>query len=99
MNKKDKYIIAIDIGGTKTNIGYFLNKKLIKIINFQTLNFGPDNINKISEILIDSKKKISVICFSLTGLINKRGLWNPINKKTLGDFSNYPIIPRRKPSF
>tara|TARA_B110000263_G_scaffold186625_1_gene164296 strand:- start:464 stop:1342 length:879 start_codon:yes stop_codon:yes gene_type:complete len=96
MNKKNKYIIAIDIGGTKTNIGYFLNKKLIKIINFQTLNFGPDNINKISEILIDSKKKISVICFSLTGLINKRGLWNPINKKTLGDFSNYPIIKNLK---
>ena len=46
MNKKEKFIIAIDIGGTKTNIGYFLNKKLIKIINFQTLNFGPDNINQ-----------------------------------------------------
>ena len=33
---------------------------------------------------------------SLTGLINKRGLWNPINKKTLGDFSNYPIIKNLK---
>ena len=96
MNKKEKFIIAIDIGGTKTNIGYFLNKKLIKIINFQTLNFGPDNINKISEILISYKKKISVICLSLTGLINKKGLWNPINKKTLGDFSNYPIIKNLK---
>ena len=51
MNSKKKYIITIDIGGTKTNIGYFLDKKLVKTINFSTLKFGPDNINKISEIL------------------------------------------------
>ena len=33
MNSKKKYIITIDIGGTKTNIGYFLDKKLVKTIN------------------------------------------------------------------
>ena len=94
MNKKKKYIIAIDIGGTKTNIGYFFEKKLVKLINFPTLKFGPDNINKILEILQNSKKNISVICLSLTGLINSKGLWNPINKKTLGNFVNYPIIKK-----
>ena len=94
MNSKKKYIITIDIGGTKTNIGYFLDKKLVKTINFSTLKFGPDNINKISEILLDSQKNILAICLSLTGLINSRGLWNPINKKTLGNFVNYPIVKK-----
>ena len=94
MKNKKKYIIAIDIGGTKTNIGYFLEKKLIKLINFPTLKFGPDNIYKIAEILQNSKINISVICLSLTGLINSKGLWNPINKKTLGNFVNYPIIKK-----
>ena len=94
MKNHKKYIIAIDIGGTKTNIGYFLDKRLIKLINFPTLKFGPDNINKISEILQNSKNNISAICLSLTGLINNKGLWNPINKKTLGNFVNYPIIKK-----
>jgi predicted NBD/HSP70 family sugar kinase len=92
MKIKKKYIVTIDIGGTKTNIGYFSNGKLIKTIQFSTKKFGPENINKISEILFNSKKNISAICLSLTGLINNRGLWNPINKKTLGDFKNYPVI-------
>jgi N-acylmannosamine kinase len=94
MNKKKKYIIAIDIGGTKTNIGYFLDNKLVKIVNFQTLKFGPDNINKIAEILQDSGKTILAICLSLTGLVNKKGLWNPINIKTLGNFVDYPVIKK-----
>ena len=94
MKNKKKYIITIDIGGTKTNIGYFLEKKLIKIINFPTLKYGPDNINKISEILLDLKNNISVICLSLTGLVNTKGLWNPINKETLGNFTNYPVIKK-----
>tara|TARA_B110000196_G_scaffold317272_1_gene330114 strand:+ start:1019 stop:1897 length:879 start_codon:yes stop_codon:yes gene_type:complete len=94
MKKNKKYIITIDIGGTKTNIGYFFEKKLVKLINFPTLKFGPDNINKILEILQNSKKNILVICLSLTGLINSKGLWNPINKKTLGNFVNYPIIKK-----
>jgi len=94
MNKKKKYIIAIDIGGTKTNIGYFFDNKLVKIVNFQTLKFGPDNINKIAEILQDSGKTILAICLSLTGLVNKKGLWNPINIKTLGNFVDYPVIKK-----
>ena len=94
MNNKKKFIITIDIDGTKTNIGYFLNKKLVKIVNFQTLKFGPDNINKISEILQDSRKNILAVYLSLTGLVSSKGLWNPINKKTLGDFINYPIIKK-----
>jgi len=92
MKNNKKYIITVDIGGTKTNIGFFLEKKLVKIINFPTLKFGPDNINKISDILLDSKINILAICLSLTGLINNKGLWNPINKKTLGNFVNYPVI-------
>ena len=91
MKFKKKYIVAIDIGGTKTNIGFFNNSKLVNIINFPTNKFGPENINIIKEILLKSKKDISVIGLSLTGLINN-GLWNPINKKTLGNFKNYPII-------
>jgi predicted NBD/HSP70 family sugar kinase len=91
MKSKKKYIVAVDIGGTKTNIGFFYNTKLENIINFPTNKFGPDNIETIKGILIKSKKHISVIGLSLTGLINN-GLWNPINKKTLGNFKNYPII-------
>ena len=99
MNSKKIYIITVDVGGSKTNIGYFSSGKLIKIINFSTKKYGPENINKISEILFNSKKNISSICLSLTGLINNKGLWNPINKKTLGDFKNYPVIKVLKNTF
>jgi predicted NBD/HSP70 family sugar kinase len=92
MKFKKKYIVTVDIGGTKTNIGYFCNGKLIKVSNFPTKKYGPENIHAISEMLINSKKNISAICLSLTGLINSKGLWNPINKITLGDFKNYPVI-------
>ena len=91
MKSKKKYIVAIDIGGTKTNIGFFYNTKLKNIINFPTNRYGPDNIETIKEMLLKSKKEISAIGLSLTGLINN-GLWNPINKKTLGNFKNYPIV-------
>jgi N-acylmannosamine kinase len=92
MKFKKKYIVTVDIGGTKTNIGYFCNGKLIQVSNFPTKKYGPENIHAISEMLINSKKNISAICLSLTGLINSKGLWNPINKITLGDFKNYPVI-------
>ncbi len=91
MKSKKKYIVAIDIGGTKTNIGFFYHTKLENIINFPTNRYGPDNIETIKEMLLKSKKEISAIGLSLTGLINN-GLWNPINKKTLGNFKNYPIV-------
>ena len=74
MKSKKKYIVVVDIGGTKTNIGYFSNGKLIKVLNFPTKKYGPDNIETISKILITQKKNISVICLSLTGLINSKGL-------------------------
>ena len=48
MNSKKIYIITVDVGGSKTNIGYFSSGKLIKIINFSTKKYGPENINKIS---------------------------------------------------
>ena len=92
MKIKKKYIVTIDIGGTKTNIGYFSNGKLIKVSNFPTKKYGPENIQAISELLINSKKNISAICLSLTGLVNSKGYWNPINKITLGDFKDYPVI-------
>ena len=92
MKNKKKYIVAVDIGGTKINIGYFNNNKLIKITRLQTKKYGPDNIDTIAQILINSKINISAICLSLTGLINSEGLWNPINRITLGDFKNFPVI-------
>ena len=92
MNFKKKYVVTVDIGGTKTNIGYFSNGKLIKVLNFPTKKYGPENIDVITKNLTNSKKNISAICLSLTGLISSEGLWNPINKKTLGDFKNYPVI-------
>ncbi len=98
MKNNKKYTIAIDVGGTKTNIGYFNKGKLIKTINFKTKKFGPDNVDVIKSILQKSRKEIKIICLSLTGLINK-GLWNPINKKTLGNFNNYPIIKNLKSFF
>ena len=92
MKIKKKYIVTVDIGGTKTNIGYFSNGQLIKVSNFPTKKYGPENIQAISELLINSKKNISAICLSLTGLVNSKGYWNPINKITLGDFKDYPVI-------
>ena len=99
MKLKKKFIVTVDIGGTKTNIGYFSNGKLIKIYNFPTKKYGPENIDEITKILINSKKNISTICLSLTGLINTKGLWSPINKNTLGDFKNYPVIKILKKIF
>jgi len=87
-----KYIVTVDIGGTKTNIGYFYNGKLEKIKKYPTDKFGPNNIRMIKDILVNSKIRILAICLSLTGLIDKKGLWSPINKKTLGDFKNFPVI-------
>ena len=92
MKDKKNYIVAVDIGGTKINIGYFNKNKLIKITKLPTQKYGPDNIDTISQILINSKINISVICLSLTGLINKEGMWNPINRVTLGDFQNFPVV-------
>ena len=57
MKFKKKYIVTVDIGGTKTNIGYFCNGKLIQVSNFPTKKYGPENIHAISEMLINSKKK------------------------------------------
>ena len=99
MKNKKKYIVAVDIGGTKINIGYFNNNKLIKITKLPTKKYGPENIDIISQILINSKINISAICLSLTGLINNEGLWNPINKVTLGDFKNFPVIKNLKNIF
>ena len=99
MKNKKKYIVAVDIGGTKINIGYFNNNKLIKITKLPTKKYGPENIDTISQILINSKINISAICLSLTGLINNEGLWNPINKVTLGDFKNFPVIKTLKNIF
>lgn len=99
MKFKKKYVVTVDIGGTKTNIGYFSNGKLIKIYNFSTKKYGPENIDIISNNLINSKKNISVICLSLTGLISRKGLWSPINKETLGNFKNYPVIKILKKIF
>ena len=70
MKNKKKYIVAVDIGGTKINIGYFKNNKLIKITKLPTKKYGPENIDIISQVLINSKINISAICLSLTGLIN-----------------------------
>ena len=58
MKTKNKYIVAVDVGGTKTNIGYFNGGKLIKVTKFSTKKFGPKNIDIISENLINSKINI-----------------------------------------
>lgn len=95
----NRYIIAIDIGGTKTNLAFFIKKKINKIINFKTLNYGPDNIEKIIKILNDAQLDIVCICLSLTGLVDRQGYWSPINKKTLGNFQKYPVIKKLKKIF
>ena len=76
-----KYIVTVDIGGTKTNIGYFYNGKLEKIKKYPTDKFGPNNIRMITDILVNSKIHILAICLSLTGLIDKKGLWSQLIKK------------------
>ena len=39
MKDKNKYIVTVDVGGTKTNIGYFNGGKLIKVTKFSTKKF------------------------------------------------------------
>jgi len=95
--KSKKYFVAIDIGGTKTNIAFFNHDKIKKIINFPTLKYGPNNIIKIISILNEFKNNISKIGYSLTGKI-ENGFWTPMNFKTLGNFKNYPIIKTTKRS-
>ena len=99
MKINKKYIVTVDLGGTKTNIGFFRNGKLVQTIKLLTQKYGPDNIDIISENLINSKKNISSICLALTGLVTSRGLWNPINKKVLGNFKNYPVVKVLKKRF
>ena len=99
MKNKKIYTVTVDLGGTKTNIGFFRNGKLVQTTKLLTQKYGPDNIDIISEILINSKKNISSICLSLTGLVSSKGLWNPINKKVLGDFKNYPVVKVLKKRF
>ncbi len=99
MKNKKIYTVTVDLGGTKINIGFFRNGKLLKITKLLTQKYGPDNIDIISEILINSKINISSICLSLTGLVTSRGLWNPINKKVLGNFKNYPVVKVLKKRF
>ena len=99
MKNKKIYTVTVDLGGTKINIGFFRNGKLVKITKLLTQKYGPDNIDIISEILINSKINISSICLSLTGLVTSRGLWNPINKKVLGNFKNYPVVKVLKKRF
>lgn len=99
MKNKKIYTVTVDLGGTKINIGFFRNGKLVKTTKLLTQKYGPDNIDIISEILINSKKNISSICLSLTGLISSKGLWNPINKKVLGNFKNYPVVKVLKKRF
>ena len=98
MKFKRKFIIAIDVGGTKVNIAFFLRDKLKKILNFTTLKFGPDNIEKIISLLEPSKNEIRMIVISLTGKI-ENDRWSPINKKMLGYFKNYPVIKKFKSKF
>ena len=64
------------------------------------------DVAQLSAIALDKKgNEVSDIPFEFTfkgksydksntasGLINNEGLWNPINKVTLGDFKNFPVI-------
>ena len=97
MNYKE-YFVAIDVGGTKTNIAFFYNDKIEKLINFKTKKYGPKNILKVISIIKKSNFNIKSIGYSLTGKMEK-GLWSPMNLKTLGNFKNYPIINITKNSF
>ena len=65
MKFKKNFIVTIDIGGTKTNIGYFENGKLKQVSNFRTKKYGPENIHVISEILTNSKKNFQQYVYLL----------------------------------
>ena len=65
---------------------------------FKNVNLAQRKI--FGDAFIDnSKKNISSICLALTGLVTSRGLWNPINKKVLGNFKNYPVVKVLKKRF
>lgn len=95
--KAKKYFVAIDVGGTKTNIAFFYNNKIEKIIRFKTLKYGPKNIIKIITVLKELKNNIDKIGYSLTGEVSN-GLWTPMNFITLGNFKNYPVVKKTKNS-
>ena len=91
MNYRNLFV-GIDIGGTKISIVFFKNKKIIKKIILKTYNlYGPKNAELIINNLISYKKNIKKIGIATTGIINN-GKWSVLNKKTLGNFKNFPLV-------
>ncbi len=90
--KYKNLFVGIDIGGTKISIVFFKNKKIIKKIKLETYNlYGPKNADLIVNTIINYKKKIKKIGIATTGIINN-GKWSVLNKKTLGNFTNFPLV-------
>ena len=94
----DKNIfVAVDIGGTKISIALFEKSKIFKKIRLETnpqeqpTKDKPQLIaDNIINSLINYKEKITEIGIATTGVIYK-GYWSVLNKKILGEFSEFPL--------
>ena len=91
MNYKNLFV-GIDIGGTKISIVFFKKNKIIKKIKLITDTiYGPKNVKIIVQSLLIYKKNIKKIGIATTGII-KNGKWSVLNKKTIGNFNNFPLV-------
>lgn len=94
----DKNIfVAVDIGGTKISIALFKNSKIFKKIRLETNPKEQPTKDKphliadnIINSLINYKEKITEIGIATTGVIHK-GYWSVLNKKILGEFTEFPL--------
>jgi len=94
----DKNIfVAVDIGGTKISIALFEKSKIFKKIRLETNPQEQPTKDKpqlIADNIINSlknyKEKITEIGIATTGVIHK-GYWSVLNKKILGEFSEFPL--------
>jgi len=84
--------VGVDIGGTKISIVFFKKNKIIKKILLKTnKSFGPKNLDIIIKSLVNYKNNINKIGIATTGIV-KNGKWSVLNKKTIGNFYNFPLI-------
>jgi glucokinase len=105
LSKEKKFILAGDIGGTKTNIGVFMFKEL-QLVPVKVLNFTNADYNGIEEVLSDAlsgeedakfRDSIAVASFGVAGHVESNQVkltnigWD-IDGKAIAEQFNIPEV-------
>ncbi len=86
-------VLALDIGGTKTLAALVQNGQVLSESIAPTDSAGPALGWIDSAVVLASawKGKYSLVSAAVTGLVDK-GLWSPLNPKTLNVPEDFPIV-------